>query len=248
VLPCDTPFINADVVDLLFEFSKGFDAVVPIWPSGRIEPLCSIYKRDSVLPTSRLLVSLNRERPDDLIRSGLHVFFTSITNRIKRIDPELRSFININTGDDIKYIKLRIDTSANHLKSFNLRVPYLNKSHRTLINNAILCYIAKDFVRSATLFSSAAKALSRESIHFWSALASEFEFNSILNQKLSNRGFMGGLSIKHLAEPMMKAISSYQKEARFLSKVRHLVFHSEFDERRCVKNIKSLKEGSLSTD
>lgn len=49
LLPCDTPFISKDVIDLMFEISSNVDAVIPRWPNGYIEPLQAVYKTNSAL-------------------------------------------------------------------------------------------------------------------------------------------------------------------------------------------------------
>ena len=51
VIPCDSPFVSEYFVNKMFQFSNEseFDAFVPRWPDGKLEPLHSIYKKDSNL-------------------------------------------------------------------------------------------------------------------------------------------------------------------------------------------------------
>ncbi|MGZ7159965.1 MAG: molybdenum cofactor guanylyltransferase, partial [Methanobacterium sp.] len=50
VLPCDSPYISKEFIFKMFKFmdGSGFDAVVPLWDDGHIEPLHSIYKKDTL--------------------------------------------------------------------------------------------------------------------------------------------------------------------------------------------------------
>ena len=48
VIPCDSPFISEVFVNRMFELSEdsNFDAYVPKWSDGKLEPLHSIYKKN----------------------------------------------------------------------------------------------------------------------------------------------------------------------------------------------------------
>jgi len=101
LLPCDTPLVNSSVLQLLISMSKGYNAVVPRWPNGYIEPLHSIYKTDKALAAVKS--SLNDERYD--MRSMLErlnrILYIS-TLVIKRFDPYLYTFLNVNREGDFK--------------------------------------------------------------------------------------------------------------------------------------------------
>ncbi|NYT00671.1 MAG: molybdenum cofactor guanylyltransferase [Methanocellales archaeon] len=105
VVACDMPFVNPDVVDFLFSLAEGYDAVVPRWPDGNIEPLHAIYKRNSTIKACESAI----ERDDRRIISPLNalskVRYVSI-EKIKEIDPELKTFINVNTMADLERASL----------------------------------------------------------------------------------------------------------------------------------------------
>ncbi|MCP8307204.1 MAG: molybdenum cofactor guanylyltransferase [archaeon] len=109
VLPCDTPYVKKDVPKLLIDKAKDFDAVSPLWPDGKIEPLITVYRREHVLLCYPALLSLKRWRPDDIIRGSRKSYLINVEN-IREIDKELNSFFNINYPEDIK-IKKRIKLS-----------------------------------------------------------------------------------------------------------------------------------------
>ncbi|MGQ9469110.1 MAG: molybdenum cofactor guanylyltransferase, partial [Nitrososphaerales archaeon] len=109
VLPCDTPYVKKDVLKLLIDKANDFDAILPLWPDGKVEPLIAIYRRGHVLLCYPALLSLNRWRPDDVIRGSRKSYLINVEN-IREIDKELESFSNINYPEDIK-IKKKIRLS-----------------------------------------------------------------------------------------------------------------------------------------
>ncbi len=102
VIGCDMPFVTASVVKLLFKLaSTGYDAVVPRWENGMLEPLHAVYRRESMLAAIREVV----KRGDGMIYHAIsqlkYVCFLPV-NRIREIDPELKTFRNINTPFELK--------------------------------------------------------------------------------------------------------------------------------------------------
>jgi len=101
VLPCDIPFLNSAVVMAIFERIRASDAAVPVWPNGVLEPLLAVYKSSRIRSCSSMLSSAGRRRPSDLIRASSRVTFVSIENDLRVLDPEHRSFFNINYREDV---------------------------------------------------------------------------------------------------------------------------------------------------
>lgn len=96
VIPCDTPFLKPVVVEALFDRIGGSDAAVPMWSNGILEPLMAVYKGSRVQICSQMLFSSGRRRPSDLIRGSGRVTFVSIENDLNVLDPEYKSFVNMN--------------------------------------------------------------------------------------------------------------------------------------------------------
>ncbi|MCP8320969.1 MAG: molybdenum cofactor guanylyltransferase [archaeon] len=109
ILPCDTPYVKEDVLKLLVDKANDFDAISPLWPDGKIEPLIAVYRREHILLCYPALLSLKRWRPDDVMRGSKKSYLINVEN-IREIDTELKSFFNVNYPDDIK-IKKRIELS-----------------------------------------------------------------------------------------------------------------------------------------
>ncbi len=108
VLACDMPFIDGGVIDLVVARSRGADLAVPR-ADGRVQPLLACYGArcralvdSSLARGDRRLASL----PDAARATGLTVDEISGTE-IRTIDPELRSFVNINEPSDRIWIERR---------------------------------------------------------------------------------------------------------------------------------------------
>ena len=96
---CDLPFLNIDVIDLLFELAQGWDASVPTRENGMMEPLHSVYKRDALLSACQKAI----ERGERRIRAPLKMLRVKCVavEQLKILDPELLTFFNLNTREDL---------------------------------------------------------------------------------------------------------------------------------------------------
>ena len=97
ILPCDSPYITKNFILNIFVIfeSSNYDAVVPIWDNGHIEPLHSIYKKN-ILNSIDNLVDNGKRDVSSLINS-LNVNFVDVED----LDPTLFSFQNMNTIKDL---------------------------------------------------------------------------------------------------------------------------------------------------
>lgn len=103
VSACDMPCINAGVIRYLFSVIDDHDAVIPSWNSDMIEPLHAVYRKTVLLEYLRDHVSFSL-RP--MIRS-INTRYVPVTELIS-IDPELKSFTNINKLDDLERINGKV--------------------------------------------------------------------------------------------------------------------------------------------
>ena len=102
VAACDMPFINEKVVKMLFKESEHYDAAIPRWDDGFLEPLHAVYRREPMIRETKKAI----EKGETVILAPvfkLNVKYVPVDD-IKKIDPELRTFININTYEDIKQV------------------------------------------------------------------------------------------------------------------------------------------------
>ena len=93
---CDLPDVEPRVGTLLCSLAVGVDAVVPRLDDGP-EGLCAVYDR-SLAPRIASFLEPGQRRVQDFL-AGLDVRYVTAAE-IRRVDPELRSFRNLNTPAD----------------------------------------------------------------------------------------------------------------------------------------------------
>lgn len=96
---CDTPFLQSGLVKaLLSELTPGTDVVIPLKEDGYREPLCAVYSK-RCLPFIEAQLELGNYKIIEFFR---HVRVKEIdVSTLRTGDPELISFFNINTPDDL---------------------------------------------------------------------------------------------------------------------------------------------------
>lgn len=98
VLACDMPYPNPRLIRHLTTLREGCDAVVPRRGSF-VEPLCAAYSRECLGPIGELLEA-GRFRFQELF---LRVRTRYVEGEIlERLDRDGRSFLNINTPEDLR--------------------------------------------------------------------------------------------------------------------------------------------------
>jgi molybdopterin-guanine dinucleotide biosynthesis protein A len=101
LLPFDSPFVSREVVSLLFDLCIGKAAVVPRWTNMEIEPLHAVYHANQALEKAKEAVAENRFDMGTMVERLRGVRYVS-TLVIEQLDPDLRTFFNINTPLDLK--------------------------------------------------------------------------------------------------------------------------------------------------
>ena len=105
VLPCDTPLVKYEVIDFLINQCKKFDCCIPQWQNNLLEPLIAIYTIKNAYETSLRNIKQNQYKLTRIISKDWKVNYISIEQDIKKIDPSLLSFKNINNFEDIKILE-----------------------------------------------------------------------------------------------------------------------------------------------
>ena len=98
VAACDMPFINSDLVDLLFLLSFELNGTLLVKPNGWVEPLPAIYKVDIGKKKAIQLRTQGDLRLRKVLETLPNVARIQV-ERLKVIDPELRSFFDLDTKD-----------------------------------------------------------------------------------------------------------------------------------------------------
>jgi molybdopterin-guanine dinucleotide biosynthesis protein A len=103
LLPFDSPFVSRSVVSLLFELCFGKAAVVPRWTNMEIEPLHAVYYTNQALKKAKEAVAENKLDMRTMVERLRGVRYVS-TLVIEQLDPDLRTFFNVNTPLDLKKV------------------------------------------------------------------------------------------------------------------------------------------------
>jgi len=101
LLPCDTPFVSNQILQLLLDLCINKNAVVPRWPNGFIEPLQAAYHTKTALEAAKNALEVGRSGLKGMVETLKNVRYVS-TIVLKQFDPELKTFFNVNTPLDIR--------------------------------------------------------------------------------------------------------------------------------------------------
>ena len=103
-LACDLPYANPDVIDALFGCAeeRGGDAAIPMHPNGMLETLHAVYGRPMIPACQSVTESGART-----VRSAISLLSRAVfipTESLRRFDPDLRTFLNVNYPEDLGVI------------------------------------------------------------------------------------------------------------------------------------------------
>ncbi|MBS7616414.1 molybdenum cofactor guanylyltransferase [Candidatus Bathyarchaeota archaeon] len=104
VLPCDAPLISKDVLELFFDLCVGKNALIPRWPNGNIEPLHAVYHVKPALEVAERTLSERKLDMRSMIEKLRGIRYVS-TLVLQQLDPELKTFVNVNTPLDFKRVE-----------------------------------------------------------------------------------------------------------------------------------------------
>lgn len=101
VMACDMPFVRPAVIRTLVARSAGRDVVVPLVNSYR-EPLCAIYRQTAIPEIAHALDAGERK----ITAAYRNLFVREVDEAdLRREDPELVSFINLNTPRELPLLE-----------------------------------------------------------------------------------------------------------------------------------------------
>ncbi len=97
VVGCDMPFLKVELLQYMRDKIDSNDIIIPRYAKSYVEPLCAIYSKDCLEVMERNIkagiLSIRRIFP------YLKVKYIE-EKEIKRVDPELNSFFNVNYKED----------------------------------------------------------------------------------------------------------------------------------------------------
>ena len=98
VVACDLPFVTAELFSFVASLRLDHEAVVPIQPDGRPQPLASLYRVDPCRQRATELIEAGRRRPLDLLEA-VKTRWVSF-DEIRNLEQSESFFVNINTPSD----------------------------------------------------------------------------------------------------------------------------------------------------
>ncbi len=171
-LPSDMPLLQPQVIEYMFNRAKNSRVVVPMWPNGRLETLVMVLHRRSTLKIAETLYSLKRPRSDDIIRGALKVLFLSVIGEIQKLDPEIKSFININAPGDLTALQPR-RAQGNLTTSVELDLGNLPTMELQCLRIAAASTNPDRLQEASETFASTGTSLERKKLFFWAAISLE---------------------------------------------------------------------------
>jgi len=183
-LPCDMPFVQPAVADYLFNAAEGFEVVTPMWPNGRLETLIMVLERNSGLEITNTLYRLRRPRSDDIPRGASKILFASPMNHITTLDPELKSFININFKEDLNRLQTRW-THGPVTEDMQVNLGVLSISDLQLLREGAEMFQDGKLSEAQSTFASCAGNFEVSNSFFWAAVSGENQGEAFL--KLSQQ-------------------------------------------------------------
>ena len=101
VVACDMPFLNVEVVELLFKRAQGHDGALPVRGDGIFEPLHAVYRTGPMLAETKKAIEQGERfilapifNLDDMVLIEM--------DEISKLDSKLKTFLNVNTLEDIE--------------------------------------------------------------------------------------------------------------------------------------------------
>ena len=107
IAACDLPLVTPGLFGRLWQYAlrdgDGFDAIVPIQPDERPQPLCAIYRRESCSAVAKQLITEGEHKPRALLARvrTRWVNFTELSDLSGARD----FFLNVNTPNDYERAK-----------------------------------------------------------------------------------------------------------------------------------------------
>jgi molybdopterin-guanine dinucleotide biosynthesis protein A len=100
IVSTDMPFVSPDICRFLYEESVDCSAAVPVWSDGKFEPTLAAYTPEIRVNIEKCL--RRGEKKVICAFKGVEKVKYIPVEVLRKFDPELISFTNINTPSDLK--------------------------------------------------------------------------------------------------------------------------------------------------
>lgn len=236
-IPSDMPLLNPKVAEYMFKELDGSFVAVPMWPDGKLETLLTVLHRKNCLKIAEALCQLGRERPDDIIRGALKDLFVAPLGKIKKLDPELKSFVNINRLQDLSQLIPRQSQGTN-VEDLRLNLgefPEREIEHLSALTEAE----NTKYRETPKMLADTAEVLEKKSLFFWAALSREYEGKFLLNRQKIDKDLIINKEVK---DAFLRAAKNYGAESEIYRQNHcfRLAERSKSDQAWCEMQVKNI--------
>ncbi len=108
IAACDLPLVTTELLARLWLVASQaegevFDAIVPIQPDGRPQPLCAFYRRESCLRAAKRLIAEGEHKPRALL-TNVRTHWVDF-GELSDLPGAEEFFLNVNTPSDYERAK-----------------------------------------------------------------------------------------------------------------------------------------------
>jgi molybdopterin-guanine dinucleotide biosynthesis protein A len=201
IVPTDMPFLSAKVANYMLKIAERADVAVPMWPDGTLETLLMALNCKNALEIIETLCLLSKSHADNIARGASKLLLISPLREIRALDPELRSFVNINSKEDLNRPQTRSIEGkvAENLKFYRGSLP---TADLTVLQCTQKMLDQAKFLHVENVFSECASNFEKQKLYFWAGLSSE----KLGDVKLK--------SMPEAKEAYHRAANNYQAEAQ----------------------------------
>ena len=107
VAACDIPFVEPNVIRLLFEHAVGRAGAVPVSDGEVPQPLCAVYRRQSAIGAAEKSLESKRVSMLDMLTQLEGIVWVS-KEELSKVDPQQLTFRNVNTHADLEWAERTI--------------------------------------------------------------------------------------------------------------------------------------------
>ena len=184
-VPTDMPFLKPKVAEYLLDTVVGFDVAVPMWPDGTLETLIMAVKKENCIDITETLCDLNKSRADAVPRGASKLLLISPLREIRTLDPELKSFININSQEDLTKLETR-KTEGTVKENITLTRGTRLCSHLRLLRSGQRTLNEGKISEAQNTFAACAENFEAQNVFFWAGISAEKLAEVTLNQSATN--------------------------------------------------------------
>jgi molybdopterin-guanine dinucleotide biosynthesis protein A len=98
IVACDLPFVNGELFVRLASLRQDYDAVVPLQPDNRRQPLCALYRAAACTELAGQMIACGERRPRALLDQVRTRFVAP--QELADLSGSQEFFSNINTPED----------------------------------------------------------------------------------------------------------------------------------------------------